>query len=166
MVSPILRELQSEEDLQLCVELLRAAFVTVAEEFGLTEKSAPTNAAFTILENLNRHIQDNMNLYGMFCDSKLVGCIAIKISKSDDTVFYIERLAVDPAQRHLSYGSKLLSFAIEQIRRRGGTVASIGLMDNNERLKKWYQSKGFVQHDCRNIAHLPFKVCYMSMDLS
>jgi hypothetical protein len=38
-------------------------------------------------------------------------------------------------------------------------------MDNNDRLKKWYSSKGFVQHDSRRIEHLPFKVCFMSRDL-
>ena len=161
-----MRELHSEEDQRLAVELLRTAFGTVAKEFGLTKESAPTNAAFTTLSNLTKHLQDRMKLYGMFCDSELVGCVAIKISKSDNAVFYIERLAVAPTQRHLGYGSQLLLFAIEQIRSSGGTTASIGLMDNNARLKEWYKSKGFVQHDCRNIAHLPFKVCFMSMDLT
>jgi len=164
--APAIRELHSEEDLRLSVELLRSAFRTVAKEFGLTKESAPTNAAFTTLSNLSKHLQDRMKLYGLFYDSELVGCVAIKISKRDNAVFYIERLAVAPTQRHLGYGNKLLLFAIEQIRSRGGTTVSIGLMDNNARLKEWYKSKGFVQHDCRNIAHLPFKVCFMSLDLT
>ena len=162
---PTIRELRSEEELLKCVDLLRAAFGTVARDFGLTEESAPTNAAFTTLENLRRHLQKGMILYGIFCDSSLVGCIAIKKSKRDEPVFYIERLAVAPEKRHRGYGEQLLSFAIEQIRRSGGNTASIGLMDNNDRLKKWYRSKGFVQHDCRRLEHLPFKVCFMSRDL-
>jgi len=47
------------------------------------------------------------------------------------------------------------------IKERGGTTASIGLMDNNAKLKEWYLSKGFAQHDCRRIAGLPFKVLYV-----
>jgi diamine N-acetyltransferase len=162
---PTIRELRSAQDVLDCVTLLRAAFGTVAKDFGLTEESAPTNAAFTTVENLGRHMQKGMAMYGMFCDTSLVGCIAIKESRSEESVFYIERLAVAPEKRHRGYGTQLLWFAFEQIRGNGGRRASIGLMDNNDRLKKWYSSKGFVQHDCRRVEHLPFKVCFMSRDL-
>jgi diamine N-acetyltransferase len=160
--APTVRLLHSEEDLLQCVDLLRTAFGTVAKDFGLTEESAPTNAAFTTIENLKLHIQNGLTLYGMFIDASMVGCVATKKSKSDGSVFYIERLAVAPENRHRGYGDQLLSFAFEQIHSNGGTTASIGLMDNNYRLKEWYKSKGFVQHDCRRIEHLPFKVCFMS----
>ena len=139
-----MRELRSEEDLQGCVSLLRVAFGTVAEDFGLTEESAPTNAAFTTFENLSRHLQNGLILYGMFVESGLVGCVAIKQAKAEQAVYYIERLAVAPDKRHRGYGGQLLSFAIERILERGGTTASIGLMDNNEILKKWYRSKGLA----------------------
>jgi ribosomal protein S18 acetylase RimI-like enzyme len=161
----VIKELRSEEELIRCAGLLRKAFETVTRDFALTEESAPTNAAFTTLENLKRHLQKRMTLYGMFSGASLVGCIAIKKSKGNESVFYIERLAVAPEKRQRGYGEQLLSFAFEQIRKSGGRTASIGLMDNNERLKKWYRSKGFVQHDCRDIEHLPFKVCFMSIDL-
>jgi diamine N-acetyltransferase len=160
------RVLTSESDLLKCVDLLRAAFGTVARDFGLTEASTPTNAAFTTLENLRIHIEAGLKLFGMFRDDSLVGCVATKVSKGDKAVFYIERLAVAPEERHRGYGGRLLSFAMEQIRANGGTTASIGLMDNNLVLKEWYKSKGFVQHDCRRIAHLPFKVCYMSRSVA
>ena len=162
---PTVRELRSEEELTKCVDLLRAAFGTVAKDFGLTKETAPTNAAYTTLENLTRHLQNGMTLWGMFCDTSLVGCVATKQSKAVKAVFYIERLAVAPESRHRGYGGQLLSFAAEHIRGSGGTTASIGLMDNNDRLKEWYKSKGFMQHDCRRVEGLPFKVCFMSKDL-
>ncbi len=161
-----IRPLRSEQDLLPCVDLLRLAFATVAEEIGLTVETAPTNAAFTTVDNLRRNLQKGMALYGMFCESSLVGCVAIKRAKADRQVFYMERLAVAPERRHRGFGGQLLSFALERIRLDGGTTASIGLMDNNERLKRWYISKGFVQHDCRRLDHLPFKVCFMSMKLA
>ena len=132
--APDIRELRSEEELLMCVDLLRAAFGTVARDFGLTEESAPTNAAFTTIENLHRHLQNGMKLWGMFYDTSLVGCVATKKSKGEESIFYIERLAVSPKKRHQGYGEQLLSFAVEHIRRCGGSTASIGLMDNNERL--------------------------------
>jgi ribosomal protein S18 acetylase RimI-like enzyme len=160
-----IKQLRSEDELLECVRLLRSAFGTVARDFGLTEESAPTNAAFTTLENLQAHLQRGMTLFGTYCAFSLVGCVAVKKSKGDELVFYIERLAVSPEKRHRGLGGQLLLFAIETIRRNGGRTASIGVMDNNDRLKEWYRSKGFVQHDCRRVAHLPFKVCFMSIDL-
>ena len=160
-----IKELRTEEELLACVDLLREAFGTVAKEFALTEESAPTNAAFTTLDSLKRHVQQRMRLFGMFCEASCVGCVAIKKSKANERVFYLERLAVHPEKRHRGYGDQLLAFAFEDIRTHGGTTASIGVMDNNERLKTWYRSKGFVQHDCRRIEHLPFKVCFMSRNV-
>jgi diamine N-acetyltransferase len=160
-----IKELQSREDLLECVSLLRAAFAAVAKEYGLTEESAPTNAAFTTFDNLTRHVQSGMRLFGMYVGACLVGCVALKKAKRDDGAYYIERLAVAPEHRHRGCGGDLLSFAIERIRESGGSRASIGLMDDNELLKSWYISKGFVEHDCRRIGHLPFKVCFMSRHL-
>jgi diamine N-acetyltransferase len=166
MALPPIREIHSEDELCRCVELLRAAFGTVARDFGLSEESTPTNAAFTTLENVRMHVQNGMILYGMFSETSLVGCVAVKKAKTGEQVFHIERLAVAPEKRHRGYGARLLSFAVERIRANGGTTASIGVMDNNVRLKEWYKSKGFVQHDRRRFAHLPFKVCFMSMSLT
>ena len=162
MLGLTISELRAEAELLQCVALLRAAFGTVAKEFGLTEVNAPTNAAFTTIGNLQIHLQNEMTSYGMFFALKMVGCVAVKKSKADALVFYIERLAVAPDERHRGYGDKLLEFAMEKIKNNGGRTASIGLMDNNAKLKEWYQSKGFIQHDCRRIGSLPFKVCFMS----
>jgi len=161
-----IRELRSDEELLGCISLLRAAFGTVAREFGLTEESAPTHAAFATQENLRRHLDDGMTLYGMFREGAQVGSVAVKKAKRKDGVFFIERLAVDPRERHRGYGARLLQFACARIRDGGGTTASVGLMDNNERLKSWYRTKGFVRNDCRRVAHLPFRVCFMTRDLS
>jgi ribosomal protein S18 acetylase RimI-like enzyme len=110
------------------VALLRAAFGTVAKEYGLTEASAPTNAAFATIDNLRKHLRGGMTLYGMFLGSRIVGCVAVKKSKADAFVFYIDRLAVAPEERHRGYGDKLLALAMEMIQEWGGTTASIGLV--------------------------------------
>ena len=80
-------ELRTEEELLQCVALLRAAFGTVAKEFGLTEVNAPTNAAFTTIDNFQQHLQNGMTLYGMLFSGKLVACVAIKSSKANALVF-------------------------------------------------------------------------------
>jgi diamine N-acetyltransferase len=160
-----IRELGTEEELAACARVLRLAFGTVAEEFGLTEENAPTNAAFTTAENIRHHLDDGMLLYGLYRDGELIGSVAIKAARSEAGVFYVERLAVSPTHRHQGHGGRLLSVALERIRNLGGTTAALWLIDDNERLKQWYRSKGFVERNRRRVAHLPFKVCYMSRAL-
>ena len=38
------------EDIPFCVNLIRSSFMTVADEFGFTEKTAPRFTAFAISE--------------------------------------------------------------------------------------------------------------------
>jgi ribosomal protein S18 acetylase RimI-like enzyme len=162
----MIKQLQTESHLMDCVQLLRRSFGTVAVEFALTEATAPTNPAFVTEAKLKEYLRKPVALYGLLNNDQLIGCVAIEKSKRDNRTFYIERLAVAPEARHHGFGDELLCYAFERIREAGGTTASIGLMDNNDRLKGWYQTKGFMQTACKTIEHLPFKVCYMSKDLA
>ena len=159
-----IRQLHTKSDLIDCVQLLRKSFGTVAREFGPTEATAPTNPAFATESKLNEYLSKPVMLYGMFYGSAIVGAVAVEQSKSDKQV-YIERLAVSPESRHKGFGDYLLCYAFERIRESGGKTASIALMDNNDKLKKWYIAKGFVQTGRKAIEHLPFEVCFMSKDL-
>jgi ribosomal protein S18 acetylase RimI-like enzyme len=154
--------IQSEPEIAACALLLREAFGTVAKEFGLTEANAPTNPAFITAPKLGDYLKKPVTLYGLLVDSELAGCVAVERSKEQTDVYYIERLAVHPTQRHRGYGRKLLGFALDTIRRNGGTVASIGIMNNNEVLKKWYLLQGFVETELKRFPQLPFEVCFMS----
>jgi diamine N-acetyltransferase len=157
--------LGTEAELADCARLLREAFGTVAREFALTEDLVPTNAAFSTPERLREYIQRPAELYGMFIGKALIGCVAIERKRGSLQAFYIERLAVSPGKRHQGHGDALLSFACQRIREEGGTIALLGVMDNNQVLKDWYKSKGFRQKESRTFAHLPFKVCFMSKEL-
>jgi ribosomal protein S18 acetylase RimI-like enzyme len=159
------RELGTETELGDCALLLREAFGTVARDFAITEHLVPTNAAFSTPEKLRDYLERPAQLYGLYVRRALVGCVAIEQKKGSQRAFYIERLAVSPAQRHRGYGGLLLSFACQRIREKDGTIALLGMMDDNQRLKDWYKSKRFRQKEVRTFAHLPFKVCFMSKEL-
>ena len=68
-------------------------------------------------------------MYGMFCDTSLVGCIAIK-SKSRGICFLHRKACGCSEKRHRGYGARLLRFAFERSGKRGRR-ALIGVMDNN-----------------------------------
>ncbi len=79
----------------------------------------------------------------------------------DDDLYYIEKLAVLPEDRHSGFGRMLMDLALDHVRERGGKTISISLIDENRVLKRWYQDYGFVETEVRRFEHPPFAVCFM-----
>ena len=126
-------------DQMICelADVLQKSFLTVAEEFNLTKQNAPTNQAFVTPESLKAAINNGLKMFGFMENDKIIGCIGIKASK-DSSIFYIERLAVLPECRHKGTGARLLKHAFQEIKNIEGKKASIGIINENVRLKKWY----------------------------
>jgi ribosomal protein S18 acetylase RimI-like enzyme len=157
--------LESSRDLDACVEVLRRSFKTVADELGLTPQNAPTNPAFMTLERIQSGIEKGAVFFGAFLDSGMKGCVAVEPSRDDPNTCYIERLAVLPENRHMDLGKALMAHAEGYIKSMGRRIASIGIVDGNTRLKKWYLSLGFKEVKKRKFEHLPFTVCFMEKEV-
>lgn len=158
----MIRQLTSEQTFNDCASVIRKSFQTIAEEFDLTPDNAPTNPAFITYERILESIHKGTVFFGLYSGQVLVGCIAVEKSPKDPTLFFIERLAVLPEQRHHGFGKELLDYAFSYIRELEGKTVSIGIMDNNTRLKNWYLAYGFTATEIRSYTHLPFDVCFMS----
>lgn len=146
---------------EVCVMVIRSSFRTVADEFGLTRENAPTNAAFIELDALTAMRQKGAQMYGGFCDGRLVGFVAVR--KAKDDLYYMEKLAVLPDFRHRGYGRQLVDFAVKAVREAGGRRISIGIINENTVLKEWYKCIGFIETETRQFPHLPFTVCHMEL---
>ncbi|MBN2535155.1 MAG: GNAT family N-acetyltransferase [Spirochaetales bacterium] len=157
----MIEEIRPESDLSRCVHVLACSFKTVAEEFHLTEQNAPTNPAFLTIDRLQEYLKKNITLYGYYKEKELIGCIAIEKSHTENRTFFIERLAVIPEQRHKGYGRELIQFALKKIKERKGDKASIGIINENKRLKEWYIKIGFREVSVKTFSHLPFEVCFL-----
>lgn len=149
------------KDLSAVVNTLNVSHSTVAKEFGFTKETNPTNNAFIDVQTLQSQLNNGIDLYTISDNGKLVGCIAIEKSSREADTFYIEKVSVIPECRNQGYGLKLMTFAIERIKYIGGSKISIGLINENECLKKWYMQQGFEEISIRKFEHLPFDVCYM-----
>lgn len=147
------------DDLDKWVELLRASFITVADEFGITRENAPTNPAFADTDSLLRMIKKGVSLFGAYFDSRRAGFVALE--KAENGCWYMERLAVLPEYRHKGIGRKLIDFSCETVKERGGDKISIGIINDNKVLKNWYTEYGFTQTGTKVFKHLPFEVCFM-----
>jgi len=150
-----------EDDFDELIRLLNLSFATVAKDFGLTRENCPTNNAFINQKTLKNQFINNREFYKYNLGDKPVGFITIERSNNKDNLFYIENLAVHPGHRHRHIGQQLMEFATNRIKELGGKEISIGLIDSNIILKKWYEKLGYYQTGTKVYAHLPFKVCFM-----
>lgn len=149
------------EELEKCAEVIRESFGTVAVEFGLTEQNVPTNGAFIKTERLLRDFERGVIMYGFFDGDEMVGFF--QLERKSETSFELEKLAVLPSYRHFGYGAEIIAFCKNKVRELGGNIITIGIIEENTRLKDWYLANGFVHTGTRKFEHLPFTVGFMEM---
>lgn len=154
-----IHEITADADLATCAEVIASAFRTVADEFGLTEANCPSHPASVTAEDLRELQQKGAALFGLRDEQGLVGCVALE--QADQSVWYLEKLAVIPGRRHEGLGRMLIDFAFDYVRKHGGKAISIGIIDENTILKTWYTSLGFAETGTKRFPHLPFTVCFM-----
>jgi len=159
----LIRIIENEEDLRKSIKIIQTAFQTVADHFNLTPENCPLHPAFITYERLAANWHTSTTFYGQFIDDEQVGFIGIE--KNKENRFYIVRLAVLPEYRHLGLGRELVSFACSRIFESGGTAVSIEIIDDNSRLKRWYEQLGFVVTGIEKLDSFPLTLCYMTKPL-
>ncbi len=102
-------------------------------------------------------------MFGLFNNDFQTGFIALE--KPGNDMYYIEKLSVLPECRHNLYGSKLINFAFDFIKKDKGKTVSIGIIEEHKILKEWYMKFGFTEVSLQKFNHLPFTVCFMEKNL-
>ena len=158
-----IREIGKDESLDTSVEVIRKSYRTVAEELNLTPENAPTHPSFITLDQLEELRQKGLIFYGYFIRDRQVGFVAME--KADDSLYYLEKLAVLPEYRHNGYGRELVRFVLDTAAAEGAKKLSIGIIYEQTVLKDWYKDIGFRETGTRKFEHLPFTVGFMEIDL-
>ncbi len=159
----MIQEIKDDLDLRISAEVIRKSFITVAEELNLTKENSPTNPAFITKERLKELKTDSVSYFGLVESGQQIGFVAVE--NAGDGLFYMMKLAVLPECRHRGHGARLVDFAHNHIRKAGGKRVSIGIINQNLVLKKWYSSFGYKETGTRKIPLLPFTVCFMEKGL-
>ena len=158
-------QINPDSDLSEIVKVLNVSHGTVAEEFGFTRESNPSNNAFIDKTTLKQQLSNGINLYAMSVNNKITGCVAVEKSAKEKDTFYIEKVSVKPEFRHKGYGIELMNFACSKIKAEGGRFVSIALIDSNTKLKDWYLKQGFIESGFKDFEHLPFRVSFMRKEV-
>ena len=155
----MIREIASETELENSVGVIADSFRTVAVEFNLNQDNCPTHPSLVTLKQLQEMKRKGLKLFGLFENDAQIGFVAVE--KKKDRVYSIEKLAVLPEYRHKGYGGELLTFVGGYVKNLEGKKLSIGIINENIVLKKWYEGKGFLESTVTKFEHLPFTMCFM-----
>ncbi len=146
------------------LDIIRLSNETVAKNFGLTRENAPGHTSFLTKEKLLTN-KENKSLYCLENGTDIYGCVILEKPANSENGFFLENLSVLPEFRHKGYGKILVEHIIDTVKKLKGQKISIGLIDENEILKKWYLALGFEIVGTKKFKHLPFTVCFMDFKL-
>lgn len=150
-----------ESEIDLCVSLIKESNQTVADEFGFTVENAPRFVAFaTTNERLIYHMKiEHRPMYVYLEDDKIVGYYSLEIQ--DNNRCELNNLCVLPSYRHKHIGESLLLRAFKAAKMLKCEIMQIGIVEENQKLRKWYESLGFVHTGTKKFDFFPFTCGYM-----
>ncbi|WP_291640244.1 GNAT family N-acetyltransferase [Clostridium sp.] len=161
-VIKMIRQIERDE-IKVCVQVIKKSFGTVAQEFSLTKENCLGNASFMKVEKLYKQYDGGRPMFAYLNNGIIVGYFSLR--KGDGGNFELNNLAVLVKYRHKGYGREMIVFAMDKVREMGSNKMTIGLIEENTKLRNWYSSLGFIHTGTRKYKHLPFTVCFMKIGL-
>ena len=159
-----IREMEMEE-IPECVNVIRTAFKTVADELGFTRENAPRFTAFATDDTRLQYqfLVEHKPMYVYLHEGKIVGYYSLAML--DNGSVELNNLSVLPEFRHLGIGEKLVNDAIEKAKSFDKEKMELGIVEENKKLRMWYESLGFIHTGTKKFDFFPFTCGYMEMKL-
>ncbi len=155
----------TEKDIAECIKVIRESFLTVANELGFTTENAPGFTAFSMTEDrLRQQLIEEKRPMFVFCDGdKIVGYYSLLLQENGQCE--LNNLAVLPAYRHNGIGEALLKDAFKVAKEKNFIKMNIGIVEENQVLRKWYEGFGFTHIGTQKFEFFPFTCGYMEKEL-
>jgi diamine N-acetyltransferase len=149
-----------KSDLLSCLDVFHCGYETVAVEFGLTEENCPYRGRANLpLDKLISEFENGTLMYGYFLEDKIVGFLGLKIDNNG--VCKLNDIIILPEYRQKGYGEELLNFCKIKALELGANKITLGMIDDNKRLKNWYVKNGFINVGFKKFEKAPFTVGFM-----
>ncbi len=154
-----------KNDIKECVDVIKTSFLTVANQFGFTEENAPRFTAFaTTEERLHWQLEgEHRPMYAFYEGDIIVGYYSLLMQENNECE--LNNLCVLPAYRHRGIGEELLKHAFALAKELHCTKLNIGIVEENQVLRKWYEDMGFVHVGTQKFDFFPFTCGYMEKEL-
>ncbi|MDD4796975.1 MAG: GNAT family N-acetyltransferase, partial [Eubacteriales bacterium] len=132
-------------------------YETVAIEFGLTEENCPDRGRASLpFDKLVAAFENETMMFGYFSDDIIVGFLGIKLHEGG--ICKLDDIVILPEYRQLGYGKKLLDFCKVTAKELGASKILLAMIDDNKRLRKWYEENGFINIGYKKYDGAPFTV--------
>ena len=160
----MIREVR-HEDIPACVSIIKQSFKTVADEFGFTEENAPRFTAFAVNGEWLAWQMDAEHRPMYVYEEAGVLCGYYSLHIQEDNECELNNLAVLPEYRHKGIGKQLLEHSCSTARDKGCRLMNIGIVEENRKLRKWYEDNGAVHTGTQKYDFFPFTCGYMKKEL-
>ena len=154
----------TEHDLASCTKVIQESFLTVARDFELTIENAPRFTAFaTTKDRLNwQYSVERRPMYAYFENGRIIVYYSLNLN---DQECELNNLCVLPPFRHHGIGRQLLLHAIRTAQLLHCKKMNLGIIEENQCLKNWYESFGFLHTQTQKFDFFPFTCGYMEKEL-
>lgn len=102
-------------------------------------------------------------MYAFFENGTIVGYYSLLLQGNKECE--LNNLCVMPAYRHKGIGQELLKDAFKTAGALNCNKINIGIVEENNMLRKWYESFGFVHTGTKKFDFFPFTCGYMEKNL-
>ena len=151
------------QDAETIAHLIRVSFREVATRFSLTPENCPKHPSNCTVAWVESDQTRGVKYFILSQDDQALGCVALESPNHD--LRYLERLAVAPEKQRQGFGRALVLHALACAQARGVREVSIGIIDKDTELKRWYTRLGFIETQTKRFPHLPFRVSFMRFDI-
>ena len=159
----MIKRVSSKEQLNICLDIIHRSFITVADEFGLTEENCPNHTAFMPIDRLIRQYESGTNMFVYQHNEEYVGYFSLV---DNGASVELNNLSVLPEFRHLGIGKEMVEYAKDYvIKNTGAKKITIGIIEDNTILKDWYETLGFIHTGTKQFDSLPFTVGFMELNI-
>lgn len=158
MSNYVIKEI-TDNELVKAAAVIREGFQTVAIQFGLTFENCATNGAFIEKERLIIDKAKGSYMYGLYHEDEMIGFM--QLEKKNELQYEIDRLTILPPYRNQGLGKNMVDYAKRLVKELGGRKIIIGMIEENIKLKNWYEVNGFIHLGTKKFDFLPFTVGYM-----
>lgn len=155
----MITEIDDISKLPVCIDIIRKSFATVAKEFNFTKENCPSHTSFMPVEKLEEQFRNEYQMFLYSYHSDFAGFFSVHTDKNH--ALELNTLAVLPAYRHNGIGTEMIEFSKAYAYEHNCIKIKISIVEENLRLRKWYETLGFVHTGTKIIPNLPFTVGYM-----
>ena len=115
------------------------------------------------IEKLEEQFSNGYQMFLYSYNNNYAGFFSLFLT--DDNSLELNTLGVLPEYRHYGIGKEIIDFSKKYANEHNCSKIKISIVEENTKLRKWYESLGFIHTETKILPNLPFTVGYMELIL-